>query len=129
MFRAPAELKRLRVGAEIPEGVTVTGSKALLQQLLSTLLDNAVKYCPEGGALTLRLRQEDRAVLTVANTVGEERPPVERMFDRFYRADSSRNQKGGFGIGLSAAQTIAHLHKGEIEARYEDDTIVFTVKL
>lgn len=129
MFRAPAELKKLRVTAELPEGVTVTGSKALLQQLLSTLLDNAVKYCPEGGALTLRLRQEDRAVLTLANAVGEARPPIERMFDRFYRADSSRNQKGGFGIGLSAAQTIVRLHKGEIEAHYEGDTIVFTVKL
>ena len=129
MFRAPAELRQLALRAEIDEGVTLTGSRTLLQQLLSTLLDNAVKYCPEGGEITVRLRKEDRAVLRIANTVGEERPALERLFDRFYRSDSSRNQKGGFGIGLSAAAAIVRQHKGEIAAHYEGDTIVFTAKL
>ena len=129
IFRAPAELRQLALHAEIDEGVTLTGSRTLLQQLLSTLLDNAVKYCPEGGDITVRLRKEDRAVLRVANTVGEERPDLDRLFDRFYRSDSSRNQKGGFGIGLSAAAAIVRQHRGEIAAHYEGDTIVFTAKL
>ena len=124
-----AELRQLALHAEIDEGVTLTGSRTLLQQLLSTLLDNAVKYCPEGGDITVRLRKEDRAVLRVANTVGEERPDLDRLFDRFYRSDSSRNQKGGFGIGLSAAAAIVRQHRGEIAAHYEGDTIVFTAKL
>ena len=129
MFRAPAELRQIRLCADIADGVTVSGSRTMLQQLLSTLLDNAVKYCPEGGEIGLRLRQEDRTILRVSNTVGQERPDLTRLFDRFYRSDSSRNQQGGFGIGLSAAQAIVRKHKGEIGAHYEDDTIVFTVKL
>ena len=130
MFRAPAELRHLGYVVELPETLPFNGSKTLLQQLLSTLLDNAVKYCEDGGTISVRLRQEDRAVLRIENTVGTEHPPLERLFDRFYRADGSRNQKnGGFGIGLSAAQTIVRLHKGEISAHYEGDTIVFTVKL
>ncbi len=129
MFRAPAELKKLAFQVDIAEGISVSGSRPMLQQLLSTLLDNAVKYCPDGGAVRIRLRQEERCVLRIANTVGEERPPLDRLFDRFYRADDSRNQKGGFGIGLSAAQAIVRLHKGELSAQYEGDKIVFTVKL
>ena len=61
--------------------------------------------------------------------MGEERPPLDRLFDRFYRADSARSQKGGFGIGLSAAQAIVRQQKGEIGAAYQGDEIVFTVKL
>ena len=129
MFHAPAELRGVTLTAEIAEGVTVSGSRPMLQQLLSTLLDNAVKYCSEGGSILLRLRQEDRAVLRVSNSVGEERPDITRLFDRFYRSDSSRSQKGGFGIGLSAALAIVRQHKGEIEAHYEGDEIVFIVKL
>ena len=84
-------------------------------------------YCIHCG---VKLQDGERSVLTVANTVGAERPELERLFDRFYRADASRNQKsGGFGIGLSAAQAIVRLHKGDIDARYEGDAIVFTVKL
>ena len=128
-FRTPAELKKLRLETEIAEDVNVLGNRQQLQQLLSTLLDNAVKYCPEGGTIRVRLRQEDRAVLSIANTVGEERPPLDRLFDRFYRADSARSQKGGFGIGLSAAQAIVRQQKGEIDASYQGDEIVFTVKL
>ena len=129
MFRAPAELRQIRLHESLAEGVTVTGSRTLLQQLLSTLLDNAVKYCPEGGEIAVRLRKEERAVLSISNTVGEERPDLERLFDRFYRSDGSRNQKGGFGIGLSAAAAIVRQHRGEIAAHYEGDTIVFTAKL
>ena len=128
-FRTPAELKKLRLETEIEEKVKVLGNRQQLQQLLSTLLDNAVKYCPEGGAIRVKLRQEDRAVLAIANTVGEERPSLDRLFDRFYRADSARSQKGGFGIGLSAAQAIVRQQKGEIGAAYQGDEIVFTVKL
>ena len=128
-FRTPAELKKLRLQTEIAENVSVTGNRPQLQQMLSTLLDNAVKYCPEGGTIRVTLRQEDRAILRVANTVGEERASLDRIFDRFYRSDSARSQKGGFGIGLSAAQAIVRLHKGEIAADYRGDEIVFTVRL
>ena len=129
MFRAPAQLRKLTLATAIEEGVTVNGNRVMLQQLLSTLLDNAVKYSAEGGEIAVALKQGDKAVLTVSNAVTE-KPPLDRLFDRFYRADSSRNQKGGgFGIGLSAAQAIVERHKGSIGAAYEGDTIIFTVKL
>ena len=130
MFREPAALKKLDFQAEIAPEVNITANRAQIAQLLSILLDNAVKYCPEGGSLQLSLRQEDKAVLQVRNSTDGEKVPVDRIFDRFYRPDSSRSQKtGGYGIGLSAAQAIVHLHKGSITAAYEGDVIVFTVKL
>ena len=128
MFRAPAQLRKLTLTTAIEDGVTVNGSRVMLQQLLSTLLDNAVKYSAEGGEITVALKKSEKAVLTIANTVTE-KPPLDRLFDRFYRADSSRSQKGGFGIGLSAAQAIVERHKGSIGAAYEGETIVFTVKI
>lgn len=130
MFREGAALKTIAVETEIADDVHVRGDRQQLQQLLSILLDNAVKYCPEGGRLSLGLRQEAGAVLRIANSLGDERPDTEHIFDRFYRADSARSQKGGgYGIGLSAAQAIVRLHRGEIGAACEDDEIVFTVKL
>ena len=130
MFRAPAELKKLRFHADVAPGVTVQANRTQLAQLVSTLLDNAVKYCPEGGELALTLKGGDKATLSLRNTVSA---PVDtaRIFDRFYRSDASRNQKsGGFGIGLSAAEAIVRLHKGSITAQMDGtDAIVFTVKL
>lgn len=119
-FREAAELKHIRYVMDLQEGLELTGDRNLLSQLCSILADNAVKYCPEDGEIGIFLRAENRRVcLRVSNTVTEV-PDLERIFDRFYRADSSRNQKsGGFGIGLSAAQTIAHLHRAELTAGHD----------
>lgn len=129
-FLEGAELKGIRVDSELPEGVTVSADRGQLGQLLSILLDNAVKYTPEGGAIALRLRREGKAVLELRNTVADTATPPERFFDRFYRADEARTQKnGGFGIGLSAARAIAEAHKGSLTAAYEGDQLVFTLTL
>ncbi len=130
MFREPAELKKLTLSADIASGVGIRANRGQIAQLLSTLLDNAVKYSPEGGEIRLSLRGGDKAELRLANTVAA---PVDtaRIFDRFYRSDASRNQKsGGFGIGLSAAAAIVRLHKGSIRADMEGEhTLIFTVRL
>ena len=129
-FLAPAELKKLSCTAAIAPDLSVSGSPVQLRQLLSILLDNAVKYCPEAGSLALSLRREDKAVLRVQNSVSEKVPDPERFFDRFFRADEARSREtGGNGIGLSAAQAIAQGHKGSIHAAYEGDAIVFTLTL
>lgn len=129
MFRESAALKELTVAADIREGVTVQANRQQLGQLLSILLDNAVKYCPQGGRLALSLYREDRAVLRLRNTV-EQTVDTERIFDRFYRADSARTQQGGgYGIGLSAAEAIVRLHKGEIGAAMDGGEIEFTVRI
>ena len=122
--------KKVPSFSDLAEDLTVSGSPVQLRQLLSILLDNAVKYCPEGGRLELSLRREDKAVLRVKNSVTEKVPDPERFFDRFFRADESRSREtGGNGIGLSAAQAIAQGHKGSIHAAYEGDAIVFTLAL
>ncbi len=129
-FRAPAERKRQSLETELAPGVTVKADREQMKQLLSILLDNAVKYCPESGQIALSLRREDRAVLRLSNTVAEQSADPSRLFDRFYRADASRSREtGGYGIGLSAARAIAEQNRGSIAAAYEGDRVVFTVRL
>ena len=100
---------------------------------LSILVDNAVKYGAEGGTITLTLEKTDRqARLTVANP-GEPIPPenLAHLFERFYRADTSRGEKTGFGLGLSIADTIAREHKGTLKAESDaaSTRFIFTMPL
>ena len=107
----------------VAEDVTVTGDRDRLRHLISILLDNAVKYGAPGGTITLTLeRTERQARLTVANP-GDPIPPehLPHLCERFYRADSSRGEQSGFGLGLSIADTIAREHKGSLRA--ESDAV------
>ena len=107
----------------VAEDVTVTGDRDRLRHLISILLDNAVKYGAPGGTITLTLeRTERQARLTVANP-GDPIPPehLPHLFERFYRADSSRGEQSGFGLGVSIADTIAREHKGSLRA--ESDAV------
>ena len=102
----------------LAENITVLGDGEKLRQLISVLLDNAIKYGADGGTVTLSLEKTDRqAKLTVSNP-GDPIPPEQlgHLFERFYRADDSRGEKSGFGLGLSIAQTIAAEHKGTLKA-------------
>lgn len=103
---------------QIAEDVFVLGDGDRLRRLTSILTDNAVKYGADGGTITLTLEKTERqARLTVANP-GEPIPPEElaRLFERFYRADTSRGERSGFGLGLAIAQTIAKEHRGTLRA-------------
>lgn len=118
---------------QIAENITVVGDRDRLRRLLSILLDNAVKYGAPNGTITLTLEKTERqARLTVANP-GEPIPPehLQHVFERFYRADTSRGERSGFGLGLSIAATIAREHKGTLRA--ESDTrstrFIFTIPL
>lgn len=117
----------------VAEGVLVLGDGDKLRRLASILLDNAVKYGAEGGAITLALEKTERqARLTVSNP-GEPIPAeqLSRLFERFYRADASRGEKSGFGLGLSIAAVIAQEHKGTLRAESggEGTRFVFTMPL
>ena len=106
----------------LAENITVLGDGEKLRQLISVLLDNAIKYGADGGTITLALERTDRqAKLTVSNP-GDPIPPEQlgHLFERFYRADDSRGEKSGFGLGLSIAQTIAAEHKGTLKAESDD---------
>ena len=107
--------------ADVADGVRYSGDELLLRRLISVLLDNAVKYCDDGGEIRVRLEGHRRITLTVENTYaavgGLE---LHRLFDRFYRADKARTYTGGYGVGLSIAKAIVEKHRGEITAYNKD---------
>lgn len=118
---------------QVTEGVAVLGDRDRLRRLTSILLDNAIKYGAEGGTITLSLEKTERqARLTVSNP-GEPIPPeqLSRLFERFYRADASRGEKSGFGLGLSIAAVIAQEHKGTLRAESDQTStrFIFTMTL
>lgn len=111
----------------------VLGDRDRLRRLISILLDNAVKYGAEGGTITLTLEKLERqARLTVSNP-GDPIPAeqLSRLFERFYRADASRGEQSGFGLGLSIAAVIAREHKGTLKAESHQTStrFIFTMPL
>ena len=116
---------------DLAEDVTVLGDRDRLRQVIAALLDNAVKYGADGGTITLTLQKTDRqARLTVANPgapIPQEQ--LSRLFERFYRADASRGEQSGFGLGLPIASTIAAEHKGTLRAESDAVSTRFTLTL
>lgn len=116
-FIEPAALKGIMIEQDIKKGIRLSGNRDSIVQLMTVLLDNAVKYTESGGVIRAELYGNEKNItLSIANTCEPIDHP-EKLFDRFYRGDSARTQKnGGYGIGLSVAQAIAELHKGSITA-------------
>ena len=117
--------------SEIGEDIHVTGSETQLAQLVSVLLDNAVRHSA-GKEIGLSLRREGHeAVLEVVNE-GEEIPPEKKahLFDRFYRADEARTDEGQhYGLGLAIAKAVAEKHGGSIGVSCADGKVTFSVTL
>ncbi len=116
----------------LTEAVSVLGDGEKLRRLVSILLDNAIKYGAPGGAVSLTLeRRERQAALTVSNPGEIPAEQLPRLFERFYRADASRGEQSGFGLGLSIADTIAREHKGalRVESGRGETRFVFTMPL
>ena len=130
-FLPAAERQGKRLVMEGPASLWWKGDEAALRQLVSILLDNAVKYCDPGGAIRVGLLEKRRPVLTVDNSCQHVNElPLPRLFDRFYRGDSARTYGSGFGVGLSIAKGIAQRQGGDITALgLEGDKIRFRVKL
>jgi signal transduction histidine kinase len=104
-------------------GATVLGDAAALRRLLLILLDNAVKYTPSGGVVSLSaVPTEGRLVIEVRDSgAGIAEQDLPHIFERFYRADKSRNRdSGGAGLGLSLAKWIVEAHRGEITVQSQD---------
>lgn len=132
-FEAIAESTGKSLSLEVCPDIRVKGDEAALRQLVSLLLDNAVKYSSDHSPIRLRLYTSSKnRILSVWNqtaptAVGRH----DELFDRFYRADTSRSCKtGGFGIGLSVAKAIVLSHRGKISAHSADGkSLEFTVTL
>ena len=136
-FESVAVSRGKRLSMSIANGVRAHADAAAVAQVVELLLDNATRYASEGSVIELSLRSVSRgagkgaAELVVSNAVDElPEGDLDRLFDRFYRADVSRSSKtGGSGVGLSVVRAIAEAHGGSASVTGHDHQITFTVRL
>ncbi len=123
-FQALAQTQGKEFLCNIQPMLSLTGNEKAIHQLITILLDNALKYSPIGGKVSLTLQRHNKLLLlsvfnTTAYLITKEKLPL--LFERFYRIDPSRNsQTGGYGIGLSVAKAIVAAHNGKIQANTLD---------
>jgi heavy metal sensor kinase len=115
LFHPMAEDKGVDLRCHLSGKSGLKGDTRMIQRLLSNLLDNAIKYTPSGGQVTVSLEAKDRhQVISVSDTgIGISAKDLPCIFERFYRCDQSRSQEG-IGLGLSLARSIARAHGGDI---------------
>ena len=119
--------------SDIQKDIFISGDEGALYELINILIDNANKYCDEGGTIGVRLSQHGitfkKAKLVIYNTYKEGKNiDYSKFFERFYREDKSHNSSiSGYGVGLSIARNIINRHKGKIHVTYKNDIIYFNV--
>ena len=129
-----AEKKNIRIGGEDLRKVMINADEQKIKQLAIILVDNAIKYTPEGGAVLVRLESADdtRAVFAVMDSgIGIAPEDLDKVFERFYRVDKARSREmGGNGLGLAIASEIVKLHDGKISVASKlGEGTKFTVEL
>ena len=136
-FESVAVSRGKRLSMSVATGVRAHADAAAVTQVVELLLDNATRYASEGSVIELSLRAVSRgagkgsAELVVSNAVDElPEGDLDRLFDRFYRADVSRSSKtGGSGVGLSVVRAITEAHGGSASVCGHGNQITFTVRL
>lgn len=131
-FNQVAGQRGKALSLEIEPDVQVQGDTAALAQVVELLLDNATRYAKDGSQIELCLhRRGRRAQLAVSNEVDcMPEGNLDRLFERFYRDDSSRSsQTGGSGVGLSVVRSIAEAHGGSAKASVHGNRIIFTITI
>lgn len=122
-FVTMAEMQNKKLLMDIQQGIKIHGDESSMQQLISTLADNALKYSDNEGTIKISLNTTKKGIkLEIFNTTDEiDTENLDKLFDRFYRADSSRSREtGGYGIGLSIAKSIVEAHHGKISVKSDD---------
>lgn len=121
----------LTLVSQVEENLWVRGNREQLGQVVDILLDNARKYAAPGSQVDLRLARAGRSCLLRVTTAGEplSRRQRQDVFKRFYRADPARGREGGYGLGLSIAQSIVQAHRGSIWAESGGGVNAFLVRL
>lgn len=123
-FQALAQTQEKSFRCDIQPMLSYVGNEKAIRQLVNILMDNALKYSPSRGTVSIQAEKQGRQIqLTVFNTTLTPVPKdqLNLIFERFYRIDSSRStQTGGYGIGLSVAKAIVSAHKGKIRAATQD---------
>jgi len=119
-MRLLAETKGLRIGLKEQGPVSIPGDAARLRQVFYNVIDNAIKYTPEGGSIDVRVESLSREARVSVSDTGIGIPPehLARVFDRFYRVDKGRSRdQGGTGLGLTIARSIVVAHGGKMELK------------
>jgi two-component system, OmpR family, sensor histidine kinase BaeS len=119
-FEPSAQQKRVKLEVRAPERLELHGDPDRIAQVLSNLLDNALRYTPEHGTVCITLESTQNTARVIVSDSGQGLPSesLEHVFDRFYRVDESRNRSsGGSGLGLAIARTILELHGGKISVQ------------
>lgn len=117
--------------SEVAPGIQVNGNASQLRQLLEILLDNALKYSSAASSVSVRLQKVRHSCLLQVASCGEalSEEELKRIFQRFYRTDSSRSRNGSYGLGLSIAGKIVEKHRGKLWAESRDGVNTFYVRL
>ena len=127
IFRESASLRGMQINTEIDPSIQITFSREQYQQMLELLMDNAVKYGKEDGEISVSMQANRKTVRMTFSNKCEELPDIEpnRLFDRFYRADTSRSrQTGGSGIGLAVVRAIAENSGGKANVYFRPDNVI-----
>jgi signal transduction histidine kinase len=131
LYENIAEDKHIEVATEVESGLSVPADARRLRQVLANLLDNAIKYTPAGGRVSITARRDDAVVrLDIADTgVGIPAHDLPHIWDRLYRGDQSRAERG-LGLGLSLVRAIVSAHRGTVDVAAEPGRgTTFTVRL
>jgi signal transduction histidine kinase len=131
LYRDVADAKGVGLTVDAPADVVVTADRTRLEQVAANLIDNAVKYTPPGGRVDVAVRTEGQAAVLRVRDTGPGIPADElpRIFDRLFRGDSSRSERG-LGLGLSLVKAVVEAHGGTVEVSSEHGRgSVFTVRL
>jgi signal transduction histidine kinase len=122
-MRVLAQEKSITMGTSIEDDIYVEGDRSHLQQVMVNLIDNAIKYTHESGAVEVRVRSENNKAVFEVSDNGAGIPPhaIAHVFERFYRADKARSRaSGGVGLGLSIVKAICAAHGAEISVSSEE---------
>ncbi len=118
LFEPLAEDKHITLSCSADQPTIIHGNRHLLQRMLANLIDNALKYTPRGGSVSVVLARESGKVSVSVrdNGIGIAREDVDKIFERFYRCDQSRSEAGS-GLGLSLARAVVRAHGGDISVQ------------
>ncbi len=120
-MRREAKLKNQEIKTKIKQGIPIIqGDRYRIDQLITNIIGNSIKYTPEKGKITVQAHCEKGLVIISIedNGIGIPAPDIDRIFERFYRVDKARSrQMGGTGLGLAIAKEIAILHGGNITVK------------
>lgn len=129
-FQPLVDERGLSLWVKLEPGLQYQGDQELIRRLVAILMDNAVKYCDPDGTIRVELFRRRHPVLLVENDYAAvDSLQLDRLFDRFYRADKARTFSGSFGVGLSIARSILRSHHGSISAYRREGIIGFRADL